>query len=123
MSLNGVSKHVKVLERAGLVQRRIEGREHWLRVNGEALQGPYEWLHFYRQFWGGRLDSRQPRKGLGPDPRAHDQDGGLTCAPARPREAGSVGGVTGAPTQLVGVSRTPSFRFAPFEHEAGARRT
>ena len=57
MSLNGVSKHLKVLERARLVLRRVEGREHWLRVNWEALQLPYEWLHFYRHFWGGRLDS------------------------------------------------------------------
>ena len=57
MSLNGVSKHLKVLERAGLVLRRIEGREHWLRVDWEGLQEAYQWLHFYRHFWGGRLDS------------------------------------------------------------------
>ncbi len=57
MSLNGVSKHLKVLERAGLVHRRVDGREHWLRVNWESLQLPYEWLHFYRHFWGGRLDA------------------------------------------------------------------
>ena len=57
MSLNGVSKHLKVLERAGIVERRIDGREHWLRVRWEALQAPYEWLHFYRHFWGGRLDA------------------------------------------------------------------
>lgn len=57
MSLNGVSKHVKVLERAELVIRRVDGREHWLSVNWHALQLPYEWLHFYRHFWGGRLDA------------------------------------------------------------------
>lgn len=57
MSLNGVSKHLKVLERAGILERRIEGREHWLRVRWEALQEPYEWLHFYHHFWGGRLDA------------------------------------------------------------------
>lgn len=57
MSLNGVSKHLKVLEKAGLIQRRVEGREHWIRVNFEALQEPYEWLHFYHHFWSGRLDS------------------------------------------------------------------
>ena len=57
MSLNGVSKHLKVLERAGLVQRRIEGREHWLRVDWERLQEAYQWLHYFRHFWGGRLDS------------------------------------------------------------------
>ena len=57
MSLNGVSKHLKVLERAGLVLRRVEGREHWLRVDWEGLRDAYQWLHFYRNFWGGRLDS------------------------------------------------------------------
>ena len=57
MSLNGVSKHLKVLERAGLVLRRIEGREHWLSVDWEGLQEAYQWLHFFRHFWGGRLDS------------------------------------------------------------------
>jgi len=57
MSLNGVSKHLKVLERAGIVRRRIDGREHWLRVRWEALQAPYEWLHFYQYFWSGRLDA------------------------------------------------------------------
>jgi DNA-binding transcriptional ArsR family regulator len=57
MSLNGVSKHLKVLERAGILERRIDGREHWLRVRWEALQAPYEWLHFYHHFWSERLDA------------------------------------------------------------------
>ncbi len=57
MSLNGVSKHLKVLEKAGLVLRRVDGREHWISANWEALQQPYEWLHFYHHFWSGRLDS------------------------------------------------------------------
>ena len=57
MSLNAVSKHLKVLERAELVQREIRGREHWLSVNWQALQAPYEWLHFYQHFWSSRLDA------------------------------------------------------------------
>jgi DNA-binding transcriptional ArsR family regulator len=56
MSLNGVSKHLKVLEAAGLVQRRVEGRVHFLRVNWTALQPAYEFLHFYHHFWSERLD-------------------------------------------------------------------
>ena len=44
-------------ERAGLVARRIDGREHRIRVDWSGLQGPYEWLHFYRHFWGARLDA------------------------------------------------------------------
>ncbi len=57
MSLNGVSKHLKVLERSSLIQRRVEGREHWIQVHWETLQLPYEWLHFYRHFWGSRVDA------------------------------------------------------------------
>lgn len=57
MSLNGVSKHLKVLEAAGLVSRRVEGRSHWLSVEWPALQQPYEWLHFYQHYWSGRLDA------------------------------------------------------------------
>jgi len=57
MSLNGVSKHLKVLEAAGLVRRRIAGRAHWIRVDWPALQQPYDWLHFYHHFWAGRLDA------------------------------------------------------------------
>ena len=57
MSLNGVSKHVKVLEKVGLVSRRVDGREHWVSVRWEALQQPYEWLHFYHHFWSARLNA------------------------------------------------------------------
>jgi DNA-binding transcriptional ArsR family regulator len=57
MTLNGVSKHLKVLEQAELVLRRIEGREHWLRVNWAALQPAYTWLHFYQQFWSERIEA------------------------------------------------------------------
>ena len=57
MSLNGVSKHLKVLESAGLVVRRVEGRTHWIRVQWQALQAPYEFLHFYHHFWSERLDA------------------------------------------------------------------
>jgi DNA-binding transcriptional ArsR family regulator len=57
ISLNGVSKHVKVLERAGLVQRTILGREHRLRLNAEPMQEASEWLEHYRAFWTARLAS------------------------------------------------------------------
>ena len=55
ISLNGVSKHVKVLERAGLVQRTIQGREHRLRLNAEPLRDASLWLEHYRTFWESRL--------------------------------------------------------------------
>ena len=57
ISLNGVSKHVKVLERAGLVQRTILGREHRLRLNAEPMREASAWLDHYRSFWNDRLAS------------------------------------------------------------------
>jgi DNA-binding transcriptional ArsR family regulator len=57
MSFNGVSKHVKVLERAGLVKRRIHGREHRLRLRAEPLREAVRWLDHYRAFWDSRLDA------------------------------------------------------------------
>jgi DNA-binding transcriptional ArsR family regulator len=57
MSQNGVSKHVKVLESAGLVRRRIEGREHLISVNWSALRIAYEFLYAHNHFWSTRLDA------------------------------------------------------------------
>ena len=55
ISLNGVSKHVKVLERAGLVQRAVHGREHRLKLNPAPLREAARWLEHYRDFWDTRL--------------------------------------------------------------------
>src|SRR3954464_3132696 len=57
ISLNGVSKHVKVLERAGLVERTVLGREHVLRLRAAPLRDASEWLAHYRAFWDARLDA------------------------------------------------------------------
>jgi len=57
ISFNGVSKHVKVLERAGLVRRRVRGREHWLRLRPAPLRQASRWLEHYRTFWEARLDA------------------------------------------------------------------
>ena len=57
MSLNGVSKHVKVLERAGLVERTIQGREHRLHLSAAPLGDAARWLDHYRAFWDARLDA------------------------------------------------------------------
>lgn len=57
MSLVAVSKHLKVLERARLIQRRKNGSFHYLRLNPEALLLAQEWLRHYEQFWHPRLDS------------------------------------------------------------------
>src|SRR5437016_1928781 len=57
VSLNAVSKHVMVLERAGLVRRNVQGREHVCSLNAAPLQDATAWLDHYRQFWEGRLDA------------------------------------------------------------------
>ena len=57
MSLNAVSKHVKVLERAGLIRRDVIGREHYCHVEIEPLRRAAAWLEHYREFWEVRLDA------------------------------------------------------------------
>ena len=57
MSLAAASKHVRVLERAGLVERTVQGREHRLRLNAGPLQEAAAWLEHYRKFWNERLDA------------------------------------------------------------------
>lgn len=57
VSLNAVSKHIKMLERAELVRRTVNGRDHVLSLNAEAMAGAAEWIEFYRQFWEDRLAS------------------------------------------------------------------
>jgi DNA-binding transcriptional ArsR family regulator len=55
ITFNGASKHVKVLERAGLVTRRVRGRKHWLRLEPRPLLDAARWLEHYRDFWDARL--------------------------------------------------------------------
>ncbi|MEM7465968.1 MAG: metalloregulator ArsR/SmtB family transcription factor [Pseudomonadota bacterium] len=57
ISLAGVSKHIQVLEKAGLIERRVEGRTHYCRFDPTNLENAYEWLAFYQQFWTDRLDA------------------------------------------------------------------
>ena len=56
MSLVAVSKHVKVLERAGLVDRRWNGNYSYLKLNPKAMKTAEEWMEYYRQFWEASLD-------------------------------------------------------------------
>jgi DNA-binding transcriptional ArsR family regulator len=56
MSLPAVGKHLRVLERAGLVRRRIDGRVHRCSLSASPLHGADEWLKHYRQFWEQTLD-------------------------------------------------------------------
>ena len=56
MSLAAVSKHICVLESAGLIQRTIRGREHQLVLEPYPLMSAADWLDSYRHFWEERLD-------------------------------------------------------------------
>ena len=55
MSLAAVSKHVQALERAGLVQREVEGRIHHISLEAEPLRAAADWVVEYRDFWRERL--------------------------------------------------------------------
>jgi DNA-binding transcriptional ArsR family regulator len=59
ISLAAVSKHLKVLEGAGLVERRVEGRTTVCRLRPEPLADVQEWVSVYEQFWTTRLDRLQ----------------------------------------------------------------
>ena len=55
ISLNSVSKHIRILERAGLVRRRQRGREHLLSLDPAALDAAWAWLDEQRTLWRWRL--------------------------------------------------------------------
>jgi DNA-binding transcriptional ArsR family regulator len=57
MSLAAASKHVKVLESAGLVHRTVDGRRHVCRLEPGPLASANAWLHYYEHFWSQRLDA------------------------------------------------------------------
>jgi len=70
MSLNAVSKHLKVLESAGLIKREVVGREHLIEFRAEPLREISRWVREYERFWTQHLDGleahfkakRRPRK-------------------------------------------------------------
>ena len=57
MSMAAVSKHIKILEKAGIIKRRIEGRHHYLSLVPEQLTGALDWISVYRYFWHQRLEA------------------------------------------------------------------
>ena len=56
ISLAAVSKHLMVLEKAGLVKRRRDGRVHSLRLEAQPMQEAQAWINRYREFWEGNVD-------------------------------------------------------------------
>jgi len=57
MSFAGASKHVRVLEGAGLVRRRVAGRVHYCRLEAERLAEADTWIRHYERLWTKRLDT------------------------------------------------------------------
>src|SRR5262249_31374380 len=57
MSLEAASKHIRVLERAGLVRRTVQGRRHVCSLEARPLASAAAWMRFYERFWTERLDT------------------------------------------------------------------
>ncbi|MEX0733580.1 MAG: metalloregulator ArsR/SmtB family transcription factor [Steroidobacteraceae bacterium] len=57
ISLNSVSKHVRMLERAGLVRRTVRGRDHVLSLDAAPLAEAAAWIAHYQRFWEDRLEA------------------------------------------------------------------
>jgi DNA-binding transcriptional ArsR family regulator len=57
LSLPAISRHLRILEGAGLILRRIEGREHHLSLVPNSLQPVDDWIGHYRTFWTQQLDA------------------------------------------------------------------
>jgi DNA-binding transcriptional ArsR family regulator len=62
ISLNSISKHIRMLERAGLVKRSIAGREHLLSLNAAPLAEASLWIEHYRRFEEYVLTKQRKRK-------------------------------------------------------------
>ncbi len=79
MSLNAVSKHIRMLERARLVRRRRAGREHLLSINPQPLDAAAEWIMAQRALWTARLDAlddllqAEDRAGTSPETKGADR--------------------------------------------------
>lgn len=57
MSLTAASKHIRVLEQAGLINRKIQGRNHICELNAAPMHGGLEWIQHYQRFWNQQLDT------------------------------------------------------------------
>ena len=69
MSFAAASKHVRVLEGAGLVRRRVAGRTHVCSIQPGPLADAEAWLRFYERYWNERFDALEAALVRPPDPR------------------------------------------------------
>ena len=97
VSLNAVSKHVMVLERAGLVRRQIRGREHICSVEPRSFRQAAAWIDYYREFWSTRLDALEryvvrqlkAKKGTAHDGKHRTEPRTHAPADRTPKDAGA----------------------------------
>jgi DNA-binding transcriptional ArsR family regulator len=61
MTFAGVSRHVAVLEAAGLISREVRGREHWLSLRADGLRAAERWIGEQTEFWSTRADALAAR--------------------------------------------------------------
>jgi DNA-binding transcriptional ArsR family regulator len=61
MTFAGVSRHIGVLESAGLVRRAVRGREHWVSLRHEGLSAAEDWIREQTEFWSRRADALAAR--------------------------------------------------------------
>jgi DNA-binding transcriptional ArsR family regulator len=61
MTFAGVSRHIGVLEAAGLVQREVRGREHWVSLRPDGLTMAQQWINEQNDFWSARADALSAR--------------------------------------------------------------
>ncbi|WP_093138309.1 metalloregulator ArsR/SmtB family transcription factor [Pseudoxanthomonas sp. GM95] len=57
ISLAGASKHIQMLERAGLIRREVQGRVHTCRLEAQPLHAGAEWIRHYERFWNQQFDA------------------------------------------------------------------
>lgn len=57
MSLTAASKHIRVLEQAGLINRQVQGRNHICELNAAPMHGGLEWIQHYQRLWNPQLDT------------------------------------------------------------------
>jgi DNA-binding transcriptional ArsR family regulator len=81
MSFAGASKHVKVLEDAGLIRREVRGRTHICSLQPGPLASASDWLRHYERFWTSRLDTLE--RLLREESGAHRRDDGALAPLSR----------------------------------------
>lgn len=57
ISKPAITKHMKILERAGLIERQVNGRQHTCTLSTTGLKTAEDWINFHRKFWESRFDA------------------------------------------------------------------